>query len=470
MPMSEPTSSPRQHDARTHAVDILYVITDLKLGGVPLHLYRLARAMRDRGWGVSVASLAPPGPVGEMIRREGIPVLDCQGRGGWDFRVIGRLADIIADTRPGLIHSFLFHGNLAARFAALSSGFPRDRVICEIQTVEVERYWHLFVDRLTHRLCRFTIGNSPSVIEHLHRHARIPLDRLRVVRGGIDADRIRLAKPIDLASLGLGATESVCAKPSPLWGRGLGEGENLRSSVRSTLTPTLSLPGRGSSHTRSDRIVLWVGRLDPVKGLDVLIRAFAPIARDRQAHLLLVGEGEQRKDLERLVGELGLQQSVRFLGPRTDVPSLLRIADVFAFPSRTEGLPNALLEAMAAGCPIVTTDVPGCRDLITNEETGILVPLGDTSALTEAIDRLLRERALAGKLGKSASRCVSEKWDLHVTFDNYEGLYRETGEKSPVDPAEPEPPDAMMVAKRNHGPRFDTAEPGPAGGSSKIVM
>lgn len=381
---------------------LLYVITDLELGGVPLHLYRLAGAMRDRGFRVTVASLVGAkagvavggmvhargaGPVGEMLREAGLPVYSCNGRGGWDYHVIGRLADIIRDSRPDLIHSFLFHANIAARFAALSSGFPRDRVICEIQTVEVERRWHLWVDRFTHRLCRFTIGNSPSVIDHLHRYARIPLDRLRLVRGGVDVDRIRSAAPIDRASLGLQAT---------------------------------------------DRMVLWVGRLDPVKGLDVLIRAFEPVARETNAHLLLVGGGALRDELERLARERRLEPRVHFLGPRTDVPSLLKAADLFVFPSRTEGLPNALLEAMAAGCPIVTTDVPGCRDLITHEESGIFVPYGDTSALAGAMRRLLRDRSTAGRFAETASRCVFEEWNQNVTFDSYEGSYLEVLEKDEV--------------------------------------
>jgi glycosyltransferase involved in cell wall biosynthesis len=205
------------------------------------------------------------------------------------------------------------------------------------------------------------------------------------VRGGVDVDRIRSATPIDRASLGFQAT---------------------------------------------DRIVLWVGRLDPVKGLDVLIRAFEPVARETNAHLLLVGGGALRDKLERLVRERKLESCVHFLGPRTDVPPLLKAADLFVFPSRTEGLPNALLEAMAAGCPIVTTDVPGCRDLITHEHSGICVPYGDTLAITGAMRRLLRDRSTAGRFAETALRCVLEEWNQNVTFDKYDSSYREVLKKT----------------------------------------
>ena len=361
-------------------IDLLYAITDLELGGVPLHMHRLVREMRARGLNAAVVSLMSPGPVGKMLEADGVTVHSCEGRGGWDFRVIARLAKIIQATQPGLIHSLLFHANLAARWAAAKVGYPSSRVLCEIQTVEVERRWHLWVDRVTYDGCRFTIGNSPSVIEHLATHAKIPRDRLRLVRGGIDPAPIQAAKPIDRTSLGL---------------------------------------------PHDSAMVLWVGRLDPVKGLSTLIESFRLIHEETIAHLCLAGAGPIREQLERQVRGLHLAHCVHFLGPRTDVAALLQAADVFVFPSRTEGLPNALLEAMAAACPIVTTDVPGCRDLIVNGQTGLVVPYGDTQSLTTAMRRLLRDDALAARLGTQASEVVETEWNIRQTYAAYAALYEE---------------------------------------------
>src|SRR5207237_2439509 len=95
------------------------------------------------------------------------------------------------------------------------------------------------------------------------------------------------------------------------------------------------------------------------------------------------------------------------LGQRQDVPNLLRSADLFMCWSMSEGLPNAVLEAMAAGLPIVTTDVPGCRDLIRHEQTGLLVPYGDIAATADAIERLLDDRKLAHRLGAAAQAWVT---------------------------------------------------------------
>jgi len=359
---------------------ILYVITDLKVGGVPLHLYRLVLAMRKRGFTPVVASLDEPGPVTQEMKDDGIEVHSCEGRCMWDVRVFGRLARIIRDVDPDIVHALLFHANVAARLAAWEVNLSPNRVVCEIQTVEVERPWHLTVDRWTHRGCRFTIGNSPSVVDHLAVRARIPRDRLRLVRGGIDAAPLRDAAPIDRSTLGLPADA---------------------------------------------QIVLWIGRLDPVKGLTVLIEAFREIARATNAHLLLAGAGPLDGQLRCQIDASGLISRVHMLGARSDVPALLKVADVFAFPSRTEGLPNAVLEAMAARCAIVTTDAPGCRDLIQHEQSGLLVPYGDAKFLAAAVLRLLGDRPLADRLAEKAAKVVEEEWHIDKTFAAYHHLYDE---------------------------------------------
>ncbi len=359
---------------------IAYVITDLDLGGVPLHLRRLAIEMRSRGFEITVVSLADPGPVGDRLRDDGFEVRSCAARSRWDVRVLTRLAGILRDINPDVVHSFLFHANAATRWAAARIGFPAERVVGEIQTVEIERPWHLWVDRCTHEGCRFTIGNSPSVIEHLHKRAGIPHERLRLIRGGIDTAHLNRAQPVNRSALGL---------------------------------------------TSGDNMLLWVGRLDPVKGLTFLLDAFARLDHRLRAHLCLAGDGPLRERLERHADRLALHDRVHWLGPRQDIPHLLKACDVFVLPSRTEGLPNALLEAMAAGCPIVTTDVPGCRDLIHHEETGLLVPFGDTHALAAAIHILCVERDHAQGWGQRAAQSVATEWRIDAMFNAYQSTYNE---------------------------------------------
>ncbi|MCP4248705.1 MAG: glycosyltransferase [bacterium] len=362
---------------------ILHVITDLETGGVPLHLLRLAGYLHGRGDAVRVVSLAPPGPVSEQLELAGVETGACDAAGWWDWRAVDRLAGIIREFRPDLVHALLFHANIAARLACALAGFDAGRLICEIQTVEVERRWHLAVDRWTQRLCRWTVGNSPSVLEHLARGG-IDRSRLRLIWGGVDVEALQAADPIDrqaLADLGLDA------------GRPL---------------------------------LLWVGRLDPIKGLDVLVRAIALIRRTQPVQLAIVGDGPYREELEACIAANDLGESVRLLGMRGDVASWLQAADVFVFPSRTEGLPNALLEAMAVGLPVVTTDVAGCRDLIRHGRTGLLVPADDAAALAAAVLRLHDRRPFARCLGEAAADHVRRRHRREACFEAYRALYRQT--------------------------------------------
>jgi len=172
--------------------------------------------------------------------------------------------------------------------------------------------------------------------------------------------------------------------------------------------------------------ILWVGRLDVVKGIDVLLHALHSVRQRIDVHLLLAGDGPYRATLEPLAAALGLSDRVHFLGVRDDVLALLHSTDVFAFPSRTEGLPNALLEAMACGCAIVTTDVPGCRDLIVHGHAGLLVPPDNANRLSEALLQLLRDGAVAQRLGANAQREVRAHWQFDQTLDAYEAVYRQT--------------------------------------------
>lgn len=364
---------------------ILYVITDLKVGGVPLHLLRLATALDPRRFTVAVASLADIGPVGERLLRAGIQVGACEAAGPWDARALGRLYGYIRARRPHILHSLLFHANVACRLVGPVAGVPIRRILCEIQTAEYERPWHLSLDGATVRLCRLEIGNSPSVICHLHRHAHIPHRRLRLIEGGVDVEAIAAARPADRAALGV-------SPDAPL--------------------------------------VLWVGRLDPVKGLDELVDA-AKILREGGATptFLLAGAGRYEATLRRRIASVGAQEYVRLLGRRDDVASLLKAADVFAFPSRTEGLPNALMEAMAAGASIVTTDAAGCRDLVRNGETGLVVPVGDAAALAAAIRRLLEDRALRQRLGAAAAVFARDRCSWTAAVARYAELYEEVADR-----------------------------------------
>jgi glycosyltransferase involved in cell wall biosynthesis len=344
-----------------------YLITDLQTGGVPLHLFRLATHVPRDQFRVSVISLADVGTVGKKLQAANVQVKACGARSVLDIRALVRLFRFLKADPPDILHALLFHANTAARIIGPLAGVNTQRIVTEIQTAEIERRWHLVVDNLTCRLCRCEIGNSPSVVEHLQRVGHLPHSRLICQRGGVDVDAFDLAQAVDKKELGLPLDEPV---------------------------------------------IIWTGRLDPVKGFEEMLAAFAQIYQKLPAHFLVVGEGPYRPQVERIIAERNLYDRVHLLGQRDDVPALLKAADLFLFCSRTEGLPNALLEAMAAGLPIIATNVPGCRDLIRHDHTGWLVPSGSVNHIAQAIIALLNNKLKKQQLGRSARQWVKQNADL----------------------------------------------------------
>ncbi|MBI4581102.1 MAG: glycosyltransferase [Planctomycetes bacterium] len=366
------------HPARP--IELTYLITDLKVGGVPLHLYRLATSLPPERFRVRVISLADEGPVGGRLRKAGIPVLACGARSVVDVRALARLWRFLIADPPDVLHSLLFHANVAARLVGPLASVAVRRIICEIQTVEVERRWHLPVDGLTCRLCRVEVGNSPSVVSHLHRGAHIPMSRLCCQWGAVDAATIASATAVDRGTLGVAPDE---------------------------------------------RLLLWTGRLDPVKGFEEMLAACAQLKGRHHFKLIMVGDGPYRATVERLAAEHGLGAHVRLVGQRQDVPGLLKAADLFLFCSRTEGLPNSLLEAMAAGLPVVATKVPGCRDVVRHLETGLLVEPGSVDQIARGIGMLLCNQSLAHDLGRRAAISIRQRFDMGVWRQRWIELYRD---------------------------------------------
>lgn len=167
-------------------------------------------------------------------------------------------------------------------------------------------------------------------------------------------------------------------------------------------------------------VVLTVARLDGQKGLKYLLEAAALVPG---AQFVLVGEGPERAELEAMVGELGLGERVRFLGYREDIPELLASCDLFVLPSLYEGLPLSVLEAMAAGRPVIATAIGGTDEIITNGHTGLLVPAASATALARAIRLLLANPTLAGHLALSGRAWVRERFSAARMARSVEAIY-----------------------------------------------
>ena len=357
---------------------VLYLITDLQQGGTPGAVQSLACGLDRQRFEPHVCCLSSAGPVAEQIQARGVRVTPLSARGTRDIRVFFRLKALIRQFRPDVLHCYLAHANFVGRVVGTWCRVPLR--LASIRTAEMGARWHLWLERLSWRLGRYVICNSESVAQHTHRFSRVPISHIRVIPNGIQIDRFTGATPAGLEELNLD-------------------------------------PAR--------KVICFVGRFDSVKDVGTLIEAFKIVGKVHDAQLLLVGDGPMMAQWRQLAEEnSGVGNGITFVGWRDDVPSLLKVATIFVLPSRWEGMPNALMEAMAAGCAVVATDVAGCRDLVTDQATGLLVPPGDVPAMAHAIKSLLSDPTRADQLARQAQAHVAEHYSLEQHVQAHQHLYQ----------------------------------------------
>ena len=177
--------------------------------------------------------------------------------------------------------------------------------------------------------------------------------------------------------------------------------------------------------TGDELVVGYVGRLVPIKDLTTLLAGFAAFARRQpRARLLLVGDGESRADLEAEVKALGLEPVLRFAGWQHDLREVYGAMDIVALTSKNEGTPVALIEALAAGLPVVATSVGGVPDVVRHEQTGLLIASGEPTALAHALERLAGDPNLCHRLGTRGRADVAERFGGRRLVQDVTACYR----------------------------------------------
>lgn len=172
-------------------------------------------------------------------------------------------------------------------------------------------------------------------------------------------------------------------------------------------------------------VIAHVGRFMEQKNHSLLLRSFARVQSETPVYLWLIGDGELRPAMEQLAQELGVADRVRFWGVRSDVADILNAADIFVLPSKWEGNPLSVMEAMATGLPVVATAVGGVPELVEEGVSGFLTPNEDADAFTNALQRLVDNAELRRRMGEAALRHAREKFDIRHTVRAYEALYEE---------------------------------------------
>jgi glycosyltransferase involved in cell wall biosynthesis len=244
----------------------------------------------------------------------------------------------------------------------------------------------LALDRTLAKRCRSVVVNSEGVRDFYIRHGTPP-EQVQVIPNGVSMPR------------------------SP-------------QTTRGQMLAELELP-------EGSRLVGLIGRLWPQKRVKDAVWAADLLKVIRgDVHLLIVGDGPQRDRLRRYRDQVCIRDRVHFLGQRGDVPRLLPHFDVLWSTSAYEGQSNVILEAMAAGVPVVATDIPGTRELVVPGTTGYLVPVGDRAAVAKYTDRLLNDAILAGRLSTSARDRVQSQFSVAKMVECHAALYRELASDS----------------------------------------
>jgi starch synthase (maltosyl-transferring) len=359
-------------------VGVALVITDLDIGGAERALSELATRLDPARWRPGVFCLGGPGALAAVLRGAGIPC-ECLGAGRRDpLAAIARLAAGLRRFAPELVQSFLFHANFASRLAAPFAGRPW--VLGGLRVAERQKRWHLVLDRLTARLSAGSVCVSQGVRNFSRDVAGLDPARLTVIPNGIDPAPFDAAEPVPRAAIGI---------------------------------PT-------DAH-----LALYAGRLDLQKGLPNLLEAAQRVIALRPGwHLALAGDGPQRAWLlEQLAHRRELRDRVHWLGPRQDMPGLLKSSDLLVLASLWEGMPNVVLEAMAARRPVVGTAVEGTEDLVVPGQTGWLVPPRDPAALSQALLEATDDPDRCRRYGAAARLRVEREFSIESTVAAYERLW-----------------------------------------------
>jgi glycosyltransferase involved in cell wall biosynthesis len=365
-------------------VRVLYLSTSMGMGGADKLLLTAAQEMRARGHEVLIASLTPLGPMGLEARSMGIPTESLEMRRGFpDPRGLVRVVHLTRSWRPDVVHSHMIHANLMAR--ALRLLVPLPALISTIHNIYEGGPAWMAAYRLTNRLVDQMTIVSQAAADRFVTESIIPKELLRVLPNGLDI--------------------------TPF--------QNVPAGARESLRRSMGLDG--------EFVWLAVGRFEVAKDYPNMLRAFAKVRElDDRAVLLLVGQGSLQGEAESLSRDLGLASTVRFLGVRNDVPELMSAADGYVLSSAWEGMPIVLLEAAAAGLPIVATVAGGNHEVVSDELSGFLVPPRDSDELSRAMLRLMGlPEAQRRGMGERGRENIRIHHGLTRMVDQWEDLYRE---------------------------------------------
>jgi glycosyltransferase involved in cell wall biosynthesis len=386
-PLEDSTASvvrDRRPEATTR---VLHLVDTLNIGGTETQMAQAALRLHSRQHEITVGCLRAEGPLLEVLQQAGIPVVEFRKEKSLlspnGLRQLLRLAILLRSKKFHALHAHDLWANLLGVPAARLAGTP---VIITsrryLEDLEWHTPWRNRILGMLDRLSTHVVVNSSAVRKILLQAYGVSPEKVRVIYNGVDVERF----------------------------------VRVRRNRKKVLPALVS----------DSKIVAVVANMySRVKGHAHLIAAASKVCRVMPATVfLLVGDGQERSRLEQLVRDAALQKNFEFVGHRQDVPELLACCDLSVLPSEAEAMPNALLEAMAAGLPVIATDVGGSAEIIEHGVTGLLVPPCDPDALSAAIIRVLQDPSLAAGLAQAGQESVRIRFSCDHLITEFEQLYQ----------------------------------------------
>lgn len=367
----------------TKMLRILFVVNGFAIGGGELKLLELISEMKRRypkQYRIVVASVGQSGPLEEKFRKVADRTEIFFKRHAYDVTQIFGLIRLIQEERIQLIQTTLFYADILGTLAGILTGI-RNVISWEVYT-EQYTFKQKWAYRLASKGLSLIVAVSDATRKKMICEYHLPEAKVRTIHYGIDEKKFPSRNPNEIRK-------------------------------------RLGIP--------KDVIVFGtIARLTEQKGHRYLVEAMPKIIKSfPRVVFLCIGDGPLRTSLIQLAQDRGVLSYIQFLGFQSDVPSLLSIMDVFVLPSLYEGFPNAVLEAMACGKPVVATCVDGTPEAVIHGETGFLVPSQNPEALAEALIRMARNPSLRKKMGKNGKRRIYEHFLLEHQISAFDQLYKE---------------------------------------------
>lgn len=363
---------------------VLFVSTSTTLGGAEKTLYSLATLLDPKRFPVAGAvSLKPAGVYAERLQALGVPIRSLGLRGRPGLKEVRSLCRIIEEHKPDLVHALMYQAIQLCRLAKRRLGGGFKLVSSPRVSYRTRSALTLLLDRLLKNSDDLLISECDSSRDYLVKRLGYSPDKVRTVYNGVDIAQWPVSKV---------------------------ERHEKRLGLRLG---------------KDDILVGSVGRLDAQKAQGVLVEAVARLKNRHPVKCVIIGDGPKRASLEAQVRRRGLEKHVWLLGERDDVTAWLSSFDLFALPSLWEGLPNALLEAMAMGLPVVASAVDGVGEVVKDDENGLLVHPKDPGLLADKLAALAGDPQARARLGGAAKRTIAERFTLLRMIADYEAAYSE---------------------------------------------